>query len=1007
MSQLLEFACTEEALEKLEATLASSAAKPSPQRLAALLPLAWQLRQRDTTRALLLADEVQTCLAVCNLSASERLSKSARLNLIRGEAKWLFGELAIAAELAANALHVFLSIADAIGCADAYFLQAQIAHDQGEPARTDATLLNMTASAQDNDPVRLTIAQAWRARYLAFRDVALARQEWEPQFAAGRPAMHPAAAALVEDFFGIAASFSGEYVDATRHFATCHNLALATGQIQLAILAAINLGDGFNTLYDHHDALEWMERGLALARPRAWPISIGNTLQQTAETLRSLQRFDVAHELLREAMELMEKQANSQNYAHALGYLGEVELDLRQYDEALASFQLLEQRGYALARGDLLRCALCGQARALLELVQPQAALAQAHKALHAVKSEPKYQIDALRILADIHARHALPPPASMNTVSAALYYLQQAHDLANAITGFSIPGDLLEALADEYAKIGDFPQAYQFSKQANAARAKIHSKEAANRASAMQLSHETQRAWAEGEHHRKLAAAHAARADALERANATLEELGAVGRDITANLELHAIFTALDTHVHALLDATCFMIYQLEADAQRLRMVYGEEAGQPFPSHVLRLDDPERPAARCARERATLVIDFEEGNSHPIADSLETLSLMYAPLMVGARLLGVMTIQTVQPHAYHARETAIFSTLSAYTAIAIANTESQAQMVQHEKMASLGQLVANVAHEINTPIGAVKSSGATIADALDGLLSKLPHLYRTLDEHQQQLFKEIVNQARQQNGILTSREERSLIKETAEQLAVLGINEARQQASVLVQLRAHADPARHLPLLQHPECSFIFDTATSVASVINSTANINNAVARVSKIVFALKTFARADHSGEMIATRLQDGLDTVLTIHHNQIKKGITLVRDYDDIAPLNCLPDELNQVWTNLISNALHAMHYEGTLTICIRQEGGDAVVSVADTGCGIAQTMQHRIFDPFFTTKPTGEGSGLGLDIAKKIVAKHKGRIEVQSESGLGSTFSVYLPYSHQEEADLSF
>ena len=98
--------------------------------------------------------------------------------------------------------------------------------------------------------------------------------------------------------------------------------------------------------------------------------------------------------------------------------------------------------------------------------------------------------------------------------------------------------------------------------------------------------------------------------------------------------------------------------------------------------------------------------------------------------------------------------------------------------------------------------------------------------------------------------------------------------------------------------------------------------------------------------------------------------------------------------------MISNALHAMHYEGTLTICIRQEGGDAVVSVADTGCGIAQTMQHRIFDPFFTTKPTGEGSGLGLDIAKKIVAKHKGRIEVQSESGLGSTFSVYLPYSHQ-------
>jgi signal transduction histidine kinase len=88
----------------------------------------------------------------------------------------------------------------------------------------------------------------------------------------------------------------------------------------------------------------------------------------------------------------------------------------------------------------------------------------------------------------------------------------------------------------------------------------------------------------------------------------------------------------------------------------------------------------------------------------------------------------------------------------------------------------------------------------------------------------------------------------------------------------------------------------------------------------------------------------------------------------------------------------------MKYEGTLTIGIRQEGNQAVVSVGDSGCGIPQTIQSRIFEPFFTTKPTGEGSGLGLDIAKKIVAKHKGKIEMQSEVGVGTTFSVYLPYS---------
>jgi signal transduction histidine kinase/tetratricopeptide (TPR) repeat protein len=1000
MNPVLEFACTDEALKKLEAALADAPQVPSRQRLAALLPLAWQLRQRDTTRALALADEVEACFAVTDLSTNERLCMAARLGLVRGVIKSLFGEFDAGAALVENALRDFISCNDAIGCADAHWLLAHIAHDRGDPTRRDTELVAMEASAHD-DPVRVTVAHGRLARNAAFRDVAAAKRDWGPKFAIGTANMHPAAAVWVEEFFALTAGISGEYVDAIRHFGTCHTLALATGQIRRAILAATNIGNGFNNLNDHHAALEWMQRGLELARPRAWPASMGTALMQTAETLRLLQRFDAARDLLREAIALMETQAASQTYAVALLYLGDVELNLGQCDDALASFQLLEQRSHALDSGDLLCDALRGQARALLELDQPQAALVQAHAALNTEKSQPKYQIDILRVLADIHSRHPLPPPPGMIAASAPLHYLQQAHDLANAITGFSIPGDLLEALADGHAKAGNFAQAYQLSKQAIAAHAKIHSNEAANRASAMQVSHETQRAWAEGEHHRKLAAAHAARADALEQANSTLKELGKVGRDITANLETHAIFTALDTHVHELLDATSFGIYQLEAEGQTLRMVYGVEMGQALPPHTLQMDDPQSNAARCARQMTALVIHNTPGSAMHIPDTLETLSLMYAPLMVGERLLGVMTIQTVHPQAYHARETAIFSTLSAYTAIALTNTESQAQMVQNEKMASLGQLVANVAHEINTPIGAVKSSGAIIADGLDDMLDNMARLYQLLDSEQQGLFKGIIKEGRAHSTLLSSREERNLINETSEQLVALAgldIADARRQASVLVQLRAHNNPARHLPLLQHPESSFILDTANGVAAIINNTANINTAVERVSTIVFALKAFARVDHSGEMVVSRLQDGLDTVLTIHHHQLRKGITLVQHYDDIAPLHCLPDELNQVWGNLVSNALHAMKYEGTLTIGIRQEGNQAVVSVGDSGCGIPQTIQSRIFEPFFTTKPTGEGSGLGLDIAKKIVAKHKGKIEMQSEVGVGTTFSVYLPYS---------
>ena len=119
---------------------------------------------------------------------------------------------------------------------------------------------------------------------------------------------------------------------------------------------------------------------------------------------------------------------------------------------------------------------------------------------------------------------------------------------------------------------------------------------------------------------------------------------------------------------------------------------------------------------------------------------------------------------------------------------------------------------------------------------------------------------------------------------------------------------------------------------------------------------------------------------------------------MRQYEEIPAISCLPDELNQVWTNLIHNALQAMNHEGTLTLGIRRIGDEAVVSVGDTGAGIPEAIRDKIFNIFFTTKPVGEGSGLGLDIVKKIIEKHHGRIDFKSEIGVGTTFFVYLPYT---------
>ena len=322
----------------------------------------------------------------------------------------------------------------------------------------------------------------------------------------------------------------------------------------------------------------------------------------------------------------------------------------------------------------------------------------------------------------------------------------------------------------------------------------------------------------------------------------------------------------------------------------------------------------------------------------------------------------------------------------------------AQTQLQQADKMASLGQLVASVTHEINTPIGAISSSGQSITEALSDVIAQLPPLLRQLDTATSHLLVELLLQANRPKAAISSREERVIIKRATEQLEAAGLDHARQKANFLLGFQAQDDIDKFLPLLQHPLAVPIQQAASNLSMAIGSARNVNVAVERVAKIVKALKSFSHFNIGTEKIEANLTEGMDTVLTIYQGQTRVGVEVVRNYESIPALLCFPDELNQVWTNLIHNALQAMGHEGTLTIGIRREGDNAVVSVGDSGCGIPEEIRSKIFDVFFTTKPAGVGSGLGLDIVKKIIEKHHGRIELQSEVGMGSTFSVYLPYT---------
>ncbi len=319
----------------------------------------------------------------------------------------------------------------------------------------------------------------------------------------------------------------------------------------------------------------------------------------------------------------------------------------------------------------------------------------------------------------------------------------------------------------------------------------------------------------------------------------------------------------------------------------------------------------------------------------------------------------------------------------------------TQSQLIQSEKMAALGQLIAGVAHEVNTPLGAIRSSVGNISSALGQVLRQLPDFYQRLAGEEQSLFLKLLDTSLDNKTILTSKEARRARRAMVPDLDDAGVEDPDAVGDVLVDMGVMEGYLTFLPLIQHASGREILEMAYKLTSLKRSAENITLAADKAAKVVFALKSYSHYEISGEKTEANIVDGIETVLTLYQNQIKHGIEVVRSFQQVEPILCYPDELNQVWTNLIHNSLQAMGNNGTLHIDISKRGSTVQVSITDSGPGIPKEIQQKIFEPFFTTKAQGVGSGLGLDITKKIVSKHQGEVTVMSEPGK-TTFSVILP-----------
>jgi two-component system, NtrC family, sensor kinase len=257
-----------------------------------------------------------------------------------------------------------------------------------------------------------------------------------------------------------------------------------------------------------------------------------------------------------------------------------------------------------------------------------------------------------------------------------------------------------------------------------------------------------------------------------------------------------------------------------------------------------------------------------------------------------------------------------------------------QSQIVQSEKMASIGQLAAGVAHELNNPAGFLYGNMELLSECVRGLERLL------------------------------------LFYETA---PLAGEDAARARA-----IKGEIDYER---------------TLEDLRSIV---ADCRDGAERIRDVVQNLRTFSRLDEA-EFKKVDIHEGLDSTIRLLSRYYAPGhIKLARDYGELPPVDCYAGQLNQVWLNLLVNAAHATREGGEVLIITRGEGERVVVTVSDTGCGIAPEHLTRVFDPFFTTKPVGEGTGLGLSVTYSIVERHGGEITVESELGKGTTFTVTLP-----------
>jgi signal transduction histidine kinase len=390
------------------------------------------------------------------------------------------------------------------------------------------------------------------------------------------------------------------------------------------------------------------------------------------------------------------------------------------------------------------------------------------------------------------------------------------------------------------------------------------------------------------------------------------------------------------------------------------------------------------------AEKLAALVGQYEVSN--------QALSERNAELKTAQDSLGILNAeleQKVRDRTFaltEANASLVRSNGSLETALENLRT-AQDQVVASEKMAVLGQLMANIAHELNTPLGAIRSSATYLAQTSSGNGPELFSFIASLSAEDLAAFLSLTRLGRENASSFLETDHRRERRALASRFRSAGYADPEMLADEVETIGAFGLEDEIGALISRGRADIIH-TAANLAAVSRAEVIILTAADKAARTVSALVDYSRSEEVEKPQLVEPVAEIRTLLVLYYNRIKTGVTVETRFDCMDAVWGHRERLNQVWVNLINNALQAMEYRGKLELETRRVGDRIAISVTDSGPGIPEAIRSSIFKPFFTTKKQGEGTGLGLDICRKIVELHEGTIEFESRPGR-TTFTVFL------------